>query len=305
MTTTDFMAKFKTHGIGGSEIAALLGLDPYSSPYKVWALKTGREPKPVYNNYMKAGNYLEDAVAQYFAKDTGFKVEIMGLKEPLVHPKYEFAIGFPDRKYFNPADGSRGTLEIKTVQGEIDIVPNKWLCQLQWYMGLEGVETGALAWLEHGLNFRHLKDIPFDAELMDLMLETAERFWVDNCLKDIPPAAIKIEDVLMRWKKHFPGKVLDADAELNGLHKEMLILRSSLKEQQMVYDQMADMVRTLMEDAEAVKIPGKDKYLFTWKANKDGETFDKDTFEKENPELYAKYKVFKPGARVFLIKDLK
>lgn len=53
-------------GIGSSEIATIVGLNPYETPYQLWLRKTGQVPPKEENFFMKAGHYLEDAVARFY-----------------------------------------------------------------------------------------------------------------------------------------------------------------------------------------------------------------------------------------------
>ena len=55
-------------GIGGSDVAAILGFSPYKSPYQLWLDKTGRsERKESQNESAHFGNLLEDVVAKEFS----------------------------------------------------------------------------------------------------------------------------------------------------------------------------------------------------------------------------------------------
>ena len=60
--------------LGGSDMGAILGLNPYSSPYAVWADKTGKLPPAEDNEAMRQGRDLEDYVARRFMELTGKKV---------------------------------------------------------------------------------------------------------------------------------------------------------------------------------------------------------------------------------------
>ena len=57
-------------GIGGSDVAAIMGISKYRSPYEVWLEKTGRvEPKDISGKQaVEWGNRLEDTVARKFAE---------------------------------------------------------------------------------------------------------------------------------------------------------------------------------------------------------------------------------------------
>ena len=60
--------------IGGSDAGAVMGMNPYSSPFAVWAEKTGKVEGFAGNLTTKVGAYLEDLVAQLFTEETGKKV---------------------------------------------------------------------------------------------------------------------------------------------------------------------------------------------------------------------------------------
>ena len=124
MKTTD-----RSKTIGGSEIAAILAIDPYKSPYQLWLEKTGREPGFTGNKFTEAGIILEDAVARFFEKRTGYKVE-MPDKEHYISKDFPFASGSPDRKYLTNNNITR-ILECKTNQMTVDDTQMPWFTQLQ------------------------------------------------------------------------------------------------------------------------------------------------------------------------------
>ena len=60
--------------IGGSDAAAVVGMNAFVSPYALWAEKTDRLPSFEGNLATEVGTYLEEFVAQKFAEETGKKV---------------------------------------------------------------------------------------------------------------------------------------------------------------------------------------------------------------------------------------
>lgn len=60
--------------VGGSEIGAILGLNPWQSAYSLWAERTGKIPAFEGNLRTKVGTYLEDLVAKLFEEESGYKV---------------------------------------------------------------------------------------------------------------------------------------------------------------------------------------------------------------------------------------
>ena len=63
--------ELRSHYIGGSDAAAVVGLNAFSSPYALWAEKTGMVPGFAGNLATEVGTYLEDFVARKFAAVTG------------------------------------------------------------------------------------------------------------------------------------------------------------------------------------------------------------------------------------------
>jgi len=61
--------------IGGSDAGAILGLNPYRSPYALWAEKTGRLPEQEDTEAMRQGRDLEAYVADRFSEKSGKRVE--------------------------------------------------------------------------------------------------------------------------------------------------------------------------------------------------------------------------------------
>lgn len=66
--------RLRQSGIGGSDAGAVCGLNPYSSPMKVYRDKTGGVPEELDNEAVRQGHDLEEYVAQRFTEATGLRV---------------------------------------------------------------------------------------------------------------------------------------------------------------------------------------------------------------------------------------
>src|SRR5437763_1146164 len=81
-------------GLGGSEISALAGLNPWMSAFDLWLLKCGlAEPQPQ-TPIMKVGLKLEPAIAELYSEETGLELETCPLMR---HETIPFIQGSPDR----------------------------------------------------------------------------------------------------------------------------------------------------------------------------------------------------------------
>jgi len=292
--------QLRKKGIGGSEVAAILGLDEYSSPYKVWLNKTGREDGSVNNKYTEAGIILESAVAEFFETKTKYRIiKASADQKTYTHPDYEFAVGTPDRIYFPTNITGRGILECKTTQNTYDDVPEKWFMQLQWYLGILDLKIGSVAWLERGLDFKY-KEFEFDKDFFKYMLDAANNFWREYVLKDVPPEPINSADVERMFNKHREGAVIQATPEIVTLHEELYSTKIAIKELEAKETELTENLKLLMLDNEAI-MKGT-KPIVTWRTSKSSMAFDLENFRANLPEIYDQYQIEKPGSRRFLVK---
>lgn len=135
-------------GIGGSDVAAILGMSPWTTRSELWAEKTGRWPEKDISAspFVRFGVDNEDKVATLFAEQTGKKVYATGhfhRKDALwMHAS-------PDRLIFDEAAG----LECKTTSSayayewEAGSIPDQYFCQVQWYMAVMGFSVWYIACL--------------------------------------------------------------------------------------------------------------------------------------------------------------
>lgn len=98
----------RRHSIGGSDAAAIVGLNDYASPYSVWADKTDRLPEKEDSEAMRQGRDFEEYVAARFTEATGKKVRRCNFI--IQNPDYPFAHANIDRQII----GEDAGLECKT-----------------------------------------------------------------------------------------------------------------------------------------------------------------------------------------------
>lgn len=293
-------------GIGSSEVATILGLNPWETPYQLWRRKMGMEAPKDETFAMKAGHYLEDAVSMFWADETGREVIKSSAGDWLfVNNEKDFLRASPDRTFWIPGlpknNENKGILECKTTQMSIDPedLPKHWFCQVQYQLGVSEMTQGSLAWLCSGREFGY-KDIAFVPDFYGWMIEEVERFWVDNIIGKIEPAAITVTDVITKYARHTDGKIIEASAETLAAYTRLKEVRSEIAKAESEKEELEAKIKIGFGDAEIMSYGGQT--LATWKAAKDSDKFDSKLFCKENPELAAKYTSLQPGSRRFLLK---
>lgn len=226
------------NGIGGSDIAAACGINSYTSPYALWAEKTGR-PVPVRSEKaqraMRWGNLIEPVLRDEFQWE---HPELVVTPPPgtLAVPDAPWQRVNVDGLVWSTDGRLVAVLEVKIgshyqlVHWENeDEVPVAYTAQVQWAMHITGAPV---AWVV-GLLDSHTyleRLIERDDELIADLVELAGTFW-SQVLADIPPQIDESEvtrETLARMQQRVGSSVALDPAEWG--HK--LARRAELHHQQ-------------------------------------------------------------------------
>lgn len=270
--------------IGGSTVAALLGLDRYKTPLQVYYDLTGQSGAREENKYTIAGHKLEKIVVEYFSEATGAMI-VSGSEADVtyIHPDYDYLIGSPDREYV-ASDGRDAILECKTTQYEVDTAGElfqKWYCQLQWYLMLTGYPSGAVAWLSRGVDFGYRS---FDAnpQVQDALLQTAVDFWEKHIVPRVEPEPATVADLLKRYRRA-TGLEGECDETLYRTIQELKETRRKLKEEQEKADALEEYVKLAIGANEVMSYQGVP--IASFRFSERG-TVDARLLRERYPEVY-------------------
>lgn len=293
-------------GVGSSEVATILGLNPWETPYQLWRRKKGLDAPKQENFAMKAGHYLEDAVSMFWHDETGRDIIKSSAGDWLMYDtERPYMRVSPDRTYWLAGmphnNENKGILECKTTQMTIDPddIPKHWFVQVQYQLGVAGYQHGSLAWLCSGRNFGY-KDIELVPDFFAWITEEVTKFWVDNILGDEEPAVQSVSDVLLKYNRHTSGKIVEVSDEVFDAYKELKDLKGQISELEEQKENLEEQIKMSFADAEAISYGGDT--LATWKAPKPSEKFDAKAFKKDHPDLASEYMTTTQGARRFLLK---
>lgn len=297
--------KHRESGIGSSEVATIIGLNPWETPYQLWRRKIGLDAPKNETFAMKAGHYLEDAVAQFWHDETGQTIIKQSAGDWLiVNKERPYMRVSPDRTFWlgeSRSQKDKGILECKTTQMAIDSddIPKHWFTQLQYQLGVAELEHGSLAWLCSGREFGY-KNCAFVPEYFELLVESVERFWIDNIQGKKEPEAVNVKDILIKYNKHTDNKVIEVGADVYNDYAELKEVREQLDAIEERKKELEDKLKMCFGDAEAISYEGQT--LATWKAPKPSEKFDDKAFKAAHPEVAKEYTKLVTGARRFLLK---
>lgn len=300
-------------GIGSSEVATILGVNPYDTPYQLWLRKTGRVKVEEKENFlMKAGHYLEDAISHFCADEVGLDIVKSSAAEFVVIDKDKpFLRVSPDRYAYpkgvkHTAD-NKVIIECKSTQKPVDPdnLSKYWFCQVSYQLHVTKIPMAYIAWLIQGRDFG-CKPIYHDPDFCQFIAEEVERFWVDCVVGGKEPALSNIQDVIIKFPRHEEGKTVYAPDDLVDLWGELKDTNAEIKRLEARKDEIEEAMKATMLDAERLAIradnDNPERVIATWKAGKDSRKFDVDKFKAEHPEMYSEYLKDTPGSRRFSLK---
>lgn len=177
---TDEWAAARRRRIGGSEIAAVLGISPYESPFSLWHRKRGDVDAVEQTEPMLWGNLLEPVVAARFAE---LHPDVSVRTTPaFVHRDRDYQTAAPDRLIFG---SPRARKPIAIYEGKTarmgddwgtpgtDEIPVHYRAQCLWYLDCLGLNLCHAVVLIGGSEYREyrIEASPDEAKFMRAQAE--------------------------------------------------------------------------------------------------------------------------------------
>lgn len=281
--------KWRTKGIGGSDVSVIAGINKFRSVFQLWLEKTGRtQPDESVNDYTHFGTILEPIVKKEFMERTGLKVRAK--KMLLQSEDYPFMLA--DLDGVVNEDGKMCIFEAKTASAYKQElwekgVPEEYQLQVQHYMAVTGAEKTYIAALVGGNHF-YYHTVYQDEELIGLIIKLEKNFWEKNVLQNvepIPDGSDATTDFLNRKYGISNGRTIELPIEaltLCSQYEQLADEIDSLKERR---ESVANQLKNYLKDNEA-GIVGERKV--TWK-QVTTTSFDRKRLEKEKKEIYDAY----------------
>lgn len=300
----------RKNGIGSSDAAAAVGLNPYKSQLELWMEKTGRDgglPKADPHDEespMYWGNILEPIVAAHYARRTGNRVRKINAVLQHPDPDKSWMLANIDREVVGAANVQ--ILECKTagINGARlwkEGVPEYVQLQVHHQLAVTGKVAADVAVLIGGQHLETYR-IKRDETMIARLVELERQFW-RYVERDIPPPADGSESADLALRYLYPqdnGTVLDFKAErnLSACFADLLAVRQSIAEQETLEAQLKQTLQQAMGDASRADF---ETGSITWKKAKDSIVLNVTRLLANHPELQTQYATVKPGSRRFLI----
>ena len=180
--------EMRKNSVGGSEVAAVVGLSRWKTSFEVWGEKTGLVKKQnEQTEPMKWGTLLEPVIRKEFAVRNA--LEVAEAKCIFCHKDFDYMTANIDG-YVKMVDGSYAVLEIKTSNYFVaedwkEGCPIEYYLQVQYYMGILGLRRAFVAVLIGGSDYRQL-EVDRDEETIQYIFKKVADFW-QMVEKRVPP----------------------------------------------------------------------------------------------------------------------
>lgn len=273
-------------GIGGSDISAICGKNPFKSALDVYLDKINYVIEEDFKENMLWGKLLEPAIANEFSTRTNLKLKQLNVI--LQHPKHDWALANVDRIILSEPNG---ILEIKnTILGEIwqDNIPEYYQLQGQWYMAVTGLTYVNFATLVNGRKLLIPEPLERDDELIGYMFDIADRFW-QGVKNKVPPAPDGSKAATAVMKMLYPKARRESTMSLPQEAKEhidaFLTAKDFEKQYEKIKDNAENNLKNMLKDNQYGKF---NDFIVNW-SNVGGGRLDTAKLKEEKPEIYNQY----------------
>jgi putative phage-type endonuclease len=191
MALTKAQLEERRSGVGGSDAATVLGLNPFTTAYELYLDKIGEAP-PEDEDFLKESRYwgsvLEAPVSDRYAEETGYKVQkANNLIRSKEHP---FMLANIDRKVVG--EDMRIGFEAKTAarpdgwgESGSNEIPPYIMLQCQHYLAVTEYDFWDLAVLIGNRDYRSYRIAPI-ADIREQLIAAEQEFW-DRVENRVPP----------------------------------------------------------------------------------------------------------------------
>lgn len=287
-------------GIGSSEVGIIAGVSHFETPIGLWRRKMGLTLPTPESSVMAAGHEFEPVVAQMYAQRSGDVMDPASEGDWLaVDNDSPFLRVSPDRIFWdrnipaaarNYANGYIVECKTTSMSATAENYPRSWFFQVQYQMGVMGIKRAVIACISTSpvLHFFYV-EVPFNAGVFAEIKRMLSEFWNVNVLgQRMPEVVLTNDDASHMWPEAYRETVSVADEDLLNAVRRYNELNARHSETEKEMDDIKLRVKTYMQQTEEL-CNADGKVIVTWKNSKVADTFDKERFAQEHPDLYGQY----------------
>ena len=285
---------FRTKGIGGSDVASLMGISKYRTPVEVWLEKRGlRQPEDLSDKEAVEWGVRLEAIVRIKFAEVHPELRVETLAATLVSKSRPWAHANLDG-YLIDANGEYGVLEIKTVgkNREKDWatgVPDYYMTQVTHYLSVTGFKYAWVAALIGGQHYVEYR-VERDDEDIRLVDESVDLFWNECVLGGNLPEVVGTQNEAKALMDIFGIGSDEYGAPENEVYFNQLV--ADYQEAKACERMYAERAKKISNDLRAAvgskKGVESSRYKITW-VKSSSSRFEKKRFAEEHPDLMSEY----------------
>lgn len=302
----------RSQWLGGSDIAAVMGISPWTTPMGLYEKKTApaAETKVRNKGALRRGQRWESVVAEMLVErleEEGHTVEIVASNRRYQDTEHGFMASEIDFELRLDGEPEIWNAELKTVHpfktkewGEsgTDDLPIHYTAQVMWGMGVTRRRKGMLAAL-FGADELRTYPVMGDDETIAALRAHGLAFWNNHVLARVPPPPIDLADVARMYAKQSDVPALLADADLTSKVLRLRALQQQSKACEAEAESLEFDIKRAMGECGELILPNGKKAL-DWK-HRSGKYLDETGLKEAHPSI-AKEFTRTWESRVFSLK---
>ena len=276
--------------IGGSDVAAILGISKWKTAYQLWLEKTGQADDEPTNEQrervLARGKRLEPVVLDMLTEETG--IEITGRNLRYTDADLPFMACEID------AEAGDTNIEIKTVHpfaakdwGDegTDEIPVWYTAQVMYGMAITNRRECIVAALI-GADDLRIHRVEYDAETSAMVRNRVRWFWTDCVLGGIAPQPANLGDVRRMFDRD-NGAEIEASSEVRDAVLRLKGIKEQIDQLDTEADELKTRIQAYMTDAAVLSFDGRK--IATWKTQKRS-ALDQKALAAAHPEIVEQCK---------------
>jgi putative phage-type endonuclease len=283
-------------GVGGSDMASVMGLQSFSSALEVYYSKVDEVPEREVPEHVTWGSRLEPFILREWAEDVGLSDYVQAYDFAIIrHSALHYMLHSPDALILDVDGNAIEGVEIKNIRSEQHWsgeygMPERVYAQVQHGLFCSGLPLWTVVALVGG-NKLITREVAPDQRFIGDMTLAADKFWNDHVLKNVPPepSGTEADERALRaaWDSSFGSAAIKEE-----LWHDLLDAKALLDFHTERFDAVKQRVQLAMADAEYATVDGVS--VASWKVSTRN-TMDTARLRKELPDVAAKYNKVAPS----------
>jgi putative phage-type endonuclease len=290
MEQTQILSPDRRKYLGGSDIAAILGISIWKTPLDVYLDKVQPRVESISPDNLRVldrGKRMEPYVVDILSEETG--LSIIRRNERYTHSKYDFI-----RAEIDAEAESGENIEIKTVspfkakewgEEKTDEIPIYYAAQAMHGLMVTGKAVCVFGVLIGGDDFRVYR-ILRDEETIAAIEQKELEFW-ERIIQRNPPDPSTVSDVIRLFGSGDAGLAVETSDAIEEAYHALKRLKAEEKEIKAAIDAREDRIKLYLGEASILTLHGSP--ILTWKAQ-EPKRFDIKAFQIDYPELYEQFR---------------